>query len=65
MSYLGFSDGIHFAVAGDTVFLWARGAWRKFCLILDWVRRWPARGIKKMLWRGVWIGLRSRDALLK
>jgi hypothetical protein len=64
VEYLGYSDGLDFAVSGDSIFIWARGAWRKFCAILDWVSRWPAKGIKKMLWHGVWIGLKSRDALL-
>jgi hypothetical protein len=57
--YLGYTGGLDYAQFGDTIYLWARGAWRKFCRALEWFHTWPGKSIRKVFFHGHWISLKA------
>ena len=64
MAYLGHREGLDFMQAGNSIYIWARKAWHRFCTVLEWFDMWPGKGIRKALWRGVWITLTPVDTLV-
>ena len=62
VSYLGYNGGLDFMQVADTIYLWARGAWHKFCRALDWFDTWPGKGIRKLFFSGHWITLKKGNS---
>jgi hypothetical protein len=52
ISYLGVSGGLDFMQSGDTIFIWARKAWHRFCSFYDWLTTWPGKTIGKVFVAG-------------
>lgn len=58
MAYLGAYAGLDFCQAGDTVFCYLFGKWRRFCAALSWFDERPGRFIRKAVLGELTVSLR-------
>jgi len=56
--YLGYRGGLDYAQFGDTVYIWARKTWHKFCSAVEWFSTWPGQRIRKVWYAGIKITLK-------
>jgi hypothetical protein len=57
--YLGFAKGLHFSQFGDTFYIWALGAWRFYCKLVDWLGSVAGRLLRVAFVAGRWITVRA------